>query len=323
MQSYNVTCLSEALSPITHASGHAGNEAIVAREPVWTARGVVSVPFLSGNAIRHRFVREPGVMWLIDRYGLRGKLTLQQLNFLMHGGNLTESTAHENTRRIAEMHRTWPLLRLLGGALPNQILCGALDAWRGTLVCEENRQSLAHALPCLPEARMMSAERFASGYQYTRGDAGKRGIHAQPLIEPAEGTASNLMIYSGQAVMRGAMFAHGFTIRHASEVELGALLWSLLLWQHGGGTIGGNARLGHGRLKLTLVNVDRQRECVDAYLDHVAAHEQAARNWLYDAFAGVAEPKAKKSAKTAKKGGKGDDAQPEKLEGNGLFGEPA
>ena len=248
MKTYTIHCLSTALSPITHMSGSAGNQAIIAREPVTTDRGLIFLPFLSGNALRHRAVREPGVLWLVEQYGLRGQLTLDQLNFLLHGGNLTESNAIENTKRIAEMHRTWPLLRLCGGSLPNQILAGSLDVWRGVLVCEENRRTLAATLMQFPSERLYSAERFIDSYQYTRGDAAKTG-----MAEAADDRDSNLMIFAGQCVQRGAIFAHGFVLKHVSAIELGALLWSLQQWQDAGGTSGGQAARGHGRLKCELL----------------------------------------------------------------------
>lgn len=278
MKTYRIECVSTAESPITHMSGTAGNEAIVAREPVQTPRGVAWVPFLSGNALRHRAVREPGVLWLIEQYGLRGKLSLAQLNFLLHGGNLTESTAHENTRRIAEMHRLWPLLRLCGGTLPNQILAGSLDVWRGILVCEENRQHFPGCDSLLPAAEWLS------GYQYTRGDGRKLGIAETSKVFGDDGP-SNLMIFSGQSVIRGARFYHGFLAKHASEVELGALLWSLQLWQHAGGTIGGQAARGHGRLRCELLAGDYdQAACVEAYRDYALAQRDEAVAWLRDCW---------------------------------------
>ena len=292
MKSVTIQCLSEAVSPITHMSGTVGNEAIVAREPVHTSRGVMLIPFLSGNAMRHRAVREPGAMWLIDRYGLRGSLSLQQLNFLLHGGNLTQSNAHENTRRIAEMHRCWPLLRLCGGSLPDQILSGSLHVWRGTLVCEENRVTLARTLGDIPTERLLSFEQFTSAYQYTRGDAKKSGIVAE-----SDDDESNLMIYSGQAVMRGAVFHHGFVVNHASDLEIGCLLLSLRLWQSGGGTIGGNARLGHGRVATEIVGSEiEQDELVCRYIEHVDAVQYDAVAWLQDAFTPKAELREKKTA---------------------------
>jgi len=231
-------------------SGTAGNEAVIAREPVTTERGLAWIPFLSGNALRHRAVRQPGMLWLIDQYGLKGKLDLDQLNFLLHGGNLSQSNSRENTKRIAEMQRTWPLLRLLGASLPDQILAGSMDVWRGVLVCEENRR---HLIDC-PEERMYSAERFIGEYQYTRGDAMKYGLHSDR--PKAFEDKSNLMIFSGQSVQRGSLWSHGFVLKHVSEIELGALLWSLRLWQESGGTVGGQASRGHGQLRLEIVDSD-------------------------------------------------------------------
>ena len=279
-QTYVIHCLSQALSPLTHMSGVAGNEAIIAREPVGTTRGVVHLPFLSGNALRHRCVREPGMMWLIQQYELGGRLTLSQLNFLLHGGNLTESNAIEDLRRIADMQRLWPLLRLCGGSLPNQIIAGSLEVWRGTLVCEENRNSLTASGLELSEERLRPAERFIDSYQYTRGDAAKTGLAKETALE-----SSNLMIFSGQCVNRGALFFHGFVVKHASEVELGALLYSLRLWQSAGGTIGGQAARGHGRLDCQFLGDGfDQQSCVDAYVQHALSVKDDAIAWLKDCW---------------------------------------
>lgn len=286
-KTYQITCLSEAVSPITHMSGTAGNEAIIAREPVVTPDGIVYVPFLSGNALRHRCLREPGMLWLIERYGLRGRLNLTQLNFLLHGGNLTESNSHENTARIAECYRLFPLLRLVAGCLPNQILAGTVDAWRGMLVCEENRRHLPAEL--LPDERLKAAESFIGNWQYTRGDAGKLAIAAENSGDVAE---SSLMIFSGQCVTRGAVFLHGFTLRRVTEIELGAALLSLALWQAEGGAIGGQAARGHGRLstRLYLPDVDQQ-QAIDCYVAHVDAVQDEAIAWLDACFTKAEKPK--------------------------------
>lgn len=308
---YTIHCLSEALSPITHMARSEGNESLVAREPIITPNGVRHLPYLSGNAIRHRFVRAPGARWLITRLGLLGKLTLQQLNFFLHGGNLTEGGGTENTRRIADMQTLFPLLRLLGGCLPNQILKGSLAAWRGTLVCEENRAYMASVLPSgfTVDKPLRPAESEVSGYQYTRSDAAK----TSPDLVPADAEVeSNLMIFSGQAVTRGSLFLHGFQITHASRLELGALYHSLGLWQQEGGTVGGQAARGHGRLRLSILGGDEedQAAAVTEYIAHVDVNQPACVAWLADAFKAKEkkEPKAKKE-KPAK--GKKPEAEPE------------
>lgn len=289
---YEVTCVSTAMSPITHMSGSAGNESIIAREPINTPKGRIFLPFLSGNALRHRCIREPGATWLINFLELRGELSLAQLNFLYHGGNLTESSGHENTSRIAEMKECLPFIRLVGGCLPNQILAGSLDTYRGILACEENRQFLGFQCgAALPSKRLKPAEEYTGNWQYTRSDSGKRAEHVDH-----ESEASSLMIFSGQSVNRGAVFIHGFLLKHVTQIELGSLLLSLRLWQSQGGTIGGQAARGHGKLALSIVQMDvDQDEAVHAYIEHMVKNRERAVKWLNDAFAKKEKPKAEKS----------------------------
>lgn len=302
-KTYQIQALSEALSPISHMRGVEGNEGIVAREPVVTPSGVRYVAHLSGNAIRHRAIREPGAMFLIDEWNLAGKLSMSQLNFLLHGGNLTEGGGRENTAKIADMERLFPLVRILGGSLPSQILAGSLIAWRGTLVCEENRQRIGRLVPdgwFIPN-RLRPAESFIDSTQYTRGDAGKT---ASSLVRDGGAEiSSNLMIFSGQCVLAGAIFLHGFVLQNVSDLELGALLLALRLWQGRGGTVGGQSARGHGRLKTSLSiapdGVDEDA-VVSAYVAHVRAVKDEAIAFLNTCFAPPKEEKAPKAKKGSK-----------------------
>lgn len=297
--------ISESMSIITHNSGTAGNESLINLERIVTPNGARWVPFLSGNAIRNRAVREPGMRWLIELYELDGKLTKSQLAFLLNGGSLTESGGTENLGLIHRLRRTWPLIRLLGGSLPSQLLHGSLNVWRGTLVCEENRPHLRD----VPEARLLSAESFLTNYQYTRTDSISQGTY-RPIDVLAEADEVDAMprlsgfddkkdksdrhpiqmIFNGQAVQRGSLWEHGFVIRNASQLRLGALLWSLCLWQRSGGTIGGAAARGHGRLRMYLIiesEEERERchEAVREYVAYAASVKDEAVASLMEAFA--------------------------------------
>lgn len=298
-QDYTLVCLSEALSPITHMSGTSGNEAIVAREHVVTGRGMVAVPYISGNAIRHACVRRPGFTWLIDTYGLNGTLSRPVLNFLLHGGSLTESGGREDLTKVVRWQELFPLGRLLGGSLPDQILAGSLDVWRGTLVCEENRDYIARILTpdVLPE-RLSPAESFITRYQYTRGDV----VNSEEGVKASGPTSSNLMIFSGQAVARGSLFLHGFSLNRASRVELGALLWSLRCWSAAGPTLGGQSARGHGRFALRLVGSsdDQQlyEDAVNEYIAYAMSVRDEAVAWLEQTFAGTLANLAKPAKST-------------------------
>lgn len=315
-QNYRLVCFSEAMSPITHAARSEGNENVVMREPVVTSAGVRWIPCLSGNALRHRAIRESGFRWLVDEYALAGTLTLNQLNFIFHGGNLTEGGGRENTARIADFQRLFPLGRLLGGCLPDQVLAGKLQVWRGTLVCEENRAAIAGMVGtatspmggAIPE-HLRPAESFLGAYQYTRGDArkslsGLATTESRAADSAAGVDSTNLMIFAGQQVMRGSAFIHGFDIPHGTQVEYGALLWSLCLWQAKGGTIGGQSARGHGRLATSILGGDdpglaaEQTEAIAAYQEHARAVRDEAVAWLHGVFA----PRAEKPARAGKNG---------------------
>lgn len=298
---YTVVCLSEVTSPLTHAQGSSGNQSLIVRSPVVTPKGVAWPAAISGNALRHRAVRAVGWRWLIGEYGLHGRLNLMALNFMMHGGSLTEGGGRENTRRIADFQRLFPLGRLLGGCLPDQVLGGSLHVWRGTLVCEENRPTLTAMLgELVPDVRLRPAESFVSGYQYVRGEARKTARDLCPA-DAADGPETNQMIFAGQSVLAGAQFVHGFTLPHCSEAELGALLWSLRLWQAAGGTVGGQAARGHGRLRSSLLaSADWDADAaVACYLERARSSRDEAVAWLESVFGplgGSVQPPATPSA---------------------------
>ncbi|GHU09951.1 hypothetical protein FACS1894151_08790 [Spirochaetia bacterium] len=300
-----IHCLSEALSPITHMMGVSGNESVLNRESVLYNGTIRQIPFISGNALRHKMIREPGALHLVKACGLEGKLNLDQANYLFNGGSLTESSATENLGKIAEMQELLPLIRLLGGSLRNQVIGGSLIVGRGILVCEENRETIQKMLPeafTFPEHRLRSAEDFINQYQYTRGDAQKRS-DAGKLIGEKETDGTNLMIYSGQSVIRGAVFYHNFIMQNISELEIGALLNALHEWDNLGGTIGGYGRIGHGKLKLSF-----SAECyndseeiditgiVKRYREYCDKNRDKITDWLTAAF-----PKKEKKAKPEKK----------------------
>jgi hypothetical protein len=177
-RTYKIHCLSTAVSPITHGRGSEGNETVIARRPIVTPTGVRWVPVLSGNAMRHKAVREPGARFLVERWGLEGKLSMRQLNFLFHGGTLSESTARQDPASIARLHRLFPLLRLIGGSLPDAILPGSLHVLEGVLCCRETYpilRSIAAGIGAAGmdvPANLRPAETFVDSMQYVRMDAG-------------------------------------------------------------------------------------------------------------------------------------------------------
>lgn len=291
IKNFRVHLLSRNLSPLTHMRGTEGNEAIINREVIYSGGVLRQVPVISGNAIRHRMVREPGAWHLVKTCGLEGKLTIDQANYLFNGGSLTESSISENLTKIAEMQELMPLVRLLGGSLRNQIVGGSLIALRGILMCEENRDVLERMIPdcyLLPAQALRPAETFVGRYQYTRGDAMKRGDSSKLIRETPNGPGSNLMIYSGQTVISGALWYHGFILQNVDDVEVGALMNALMEWDAAGATLGGMGRIGHGRLETSFFlegdsSID-VAAAVAKYREHLDANKSKIVDWLNATF---------------------------------------
>ena len=308
MKTYDILCASKAMSPLTHNSGSEGNETLVAQEQVVTDLGPRWIPHLSGNALRHKMVREPGARFLVDRWGLMGQVELRLLQFLFHGGALESGNPLESVQRIRTWWRLFPLVRVVGGSLPDMIVGGSLHAWRGTLVCRENETRVRQHAPTgwMGSGRLLSADRFVGRYQYVRQDAGRTvpDLAKQELmaLEPESGQ----MIYSGQCVSAGAVFLHGFRLRAAKTCDLGCLLLSLALWSRDNGTIGGMASRGHGRIDMAAMlpdDVDGDAAIAE-YVAHVDAVKDEAIDWLRSEFGKKDKPAKGKKAKAVE--GNGD-----------------
>jgi hypothetical protein len=287
--------LSEAMSPISHMMGVSGNESIINREKVVYKNSVVDVPVLSGNALRHKMIRETGALYLIDQCCLRGKLSIDQANYMLTGGSLSESSTNDNIPLIASMQKISPLFRLLGGSLKNQVIGGSLFVSRGLLCCAENADTIEkQSGRAMPDGEIMPAQHFIGKYQYTRGDADKMKDSAD-MIEPHETKkgVNNLMIYSGESIITGSIFYHNITLYNVSPLEVGAALHCVNQWQNNDGIIGGSSRIGHGKLKSSIwidgivdwfEQEKNPEDLVLDYINHVNENKDNFIKWLNNVF---------------------------------------
>lgn len=325
MSSVRIICLSRAIAPITHAAGVAGNEQLIACLPVVQPDGSSSrVPMVSGNSLRHVSVRAPGMRWLLEECGLATEsLSLEQLNFLFHGGRMPDTADRLDTARVAEMHDAWPILRLLGGCDARQTHQGSLKVGHAWLCCEESRaiieailgeESLRDLPPLLP------ARSFVRSYTYYTYDSlGHEADLASRAKAGDDGGKSKRedtrMIYAGEMIQPGACLAHDYTLTESpTPEEVGCVLWSLELWSRAGGVVGGQGGKGHGRLhtRALIDGIDADPAAlVGAYLSHVRAMKDRAIAWLEAAFAKPDKPKGKGAGKGKGKGKESPETQAE------------
>jgi hypothetical protein len=266
-----VFCASTNISPVSHQLGTVGNESIVNVEDVRTPLGSRKVPVLSGNAIRHRMIRAPGADYLIDALGLHGKLSRDVLNLLYHGGIKREKGKSPSLARIADMHRLFPLLRLLGACLPEAIVAGELTAHRAMLACRENQSRINAIAPkgWEFEGHLAPATSFIERWQYVRGVMKHSLAHS--ATDTTDKDESTMMPFAGTCVIPGAVWVHGFSMSICSQIEFGCLLHCLRKWDADGATIGGQSSRGHGILQLSIwtdAEFDHD-ESISAYEEHV------------------------------------------------------
>lgn len=300
-RTYKITCVSKTLSPLSHMSGTAGNEQVIMREPICYSGGLRYVPAITGNAIRHRAIRAPLAQHIVETWDLDGQLTIAQLQFLFHGGTLFRKGGRISLAEQDALYRLMPAIQMLGCSLPGQIVPGNLYVHRGTLVCRENRERLARLLPPelasgLPED-LRPATDFIGSYQYTRNVHDMSAPTVQAKDAEDQDARADMMIFGGQTVITGAMFVHGFQLVNATTIEVGAIWYALNQWQANGGTIGGMASKGHGRLETSLAidpPVDWLDQAADEYQAHILAVASDGRAFLDAAFAEPIKRKGKK-----------------------------
>jgi len=317
MKIFKINAIATALTPITHMMGSKGNESLINRESIFENGKVVQVPYLSGNSIRHKMIREPGAIDLIKQCDMIGKLSIEQLNFMMNGGSLTESSVSTNIQKIYNLQKLLPLFRLLGGSLKNQIISGSLNNSFGFLFCKENKERIAKLLnnnEIIDKFKFNSYEHFISNYQYTRSSA-KNVKNYERFLKQDEPENENLMIYNGQTLIAGSVFLIQFNLVNCDDIELGALLNALSCYIDSGCIIGGMGRIGHGKIDIELLNDEYDFDSlIETYRDHNDINSNLIYNWLQESFPckalNTVEPKQK-----TKKGKK----DVEELETNDLF----
>lgn len=288
-----------AISKITQMSGRSGNELIINRGQFLAEGDLVGVPQLSANSMRHSAVREPGGLWLIDQYGLAGTLRKEVLRLLIGGGNnATLAGGAESLARFAAMREALPLLGLLGCGLPDGPKPGSLRFSDATLICNETREYVQTIAPRLELPHWLRPARTCVG-KWTNYRHDPVEQRADMLADPREEAEHSGMIFGGEAIVPGSLFVCEVTLEGATELEIGALLWSLRLWHAAGGHIGGMSARGNGRMVAMLDTPDDvdADALADAYCQHAIAAHDAALAWLSEVYETKAEKTARKSRK--------------------------
>lgn len=309
MYTIQICSLLTTSSPLTHMMGVKGNESIISRRSLMTPNGIRLIPNISGNSIRHKMLREPAKEILLNELELRGKCNIDVLQFLDNGGTLMESSISDNLKTIATLKELFPIYKILGGSLRNQIIAGQLDVSDGFLICDENREIINRLSPKeynLDSKPLLSSEAFIGSYQYTRGDAKRNSknvdyfTEAEKMVEPEK---SNLMIYNGQTIMTNAPFYQDFILKGVTELDIGSFFASIQQWLKSP-TLGGSSRIGHGRMDYNWYTQFDLKEIdyyTNLYYTHIKMNKSAMVDFLFECFGDKKKEEKKPTKEKANK----------------------
>jgi hypothetical protein len=256
-----------AIDGIHHGAGTSGNTVVLRRQEVPRDDGTVdTVPFVSGNSIRH-MLRNAGVLYALEAMGVEfSSLSKGVVDLLFSGGSLggKNSLTLAKAKRIEEL---FPILSLLGYSAGSSIRAGRVEVHHLHLVCEENLFRMPDFLRGNPHWDVPAAARvtveFGTRHDVAGSAAGGRYLEApKGLIEPRKkgekNTESLQMIYEFETIAPRSELFGGIVYRGLKDQELDALASALSYacdGADGGGylfRVGAKSSVGFGRMVWRL-----------------------------------------------------------------------
>lgn len=279
-----------ALEPVVHGAGTAGNSLLMRTQDVLLPGGRrTSVPYVSGNSIRHR-LRDALAWHLLRTLDVpEGTLGKPAADLLWSGGAL--ASGHVADLGLArEAQQVLPGLGLLGYAARSDLTAGTLAADSAHLVCAENAWRLPARLASHPHAALpagaMRADDFAVRNDIT-------GTPADRYVALAEGTRESVqMIHDMQVIRPGSVLFAGLHCYCPAAGHLAALAAACDEAMPGLDgrrtmTLGAGRAHGHGTCEVSgLAAIGDLAAMKAAYEDHLRAAGRSAVLGLLDRMTG-------------------------------------
>jgi hypothetical protein len=301
-QSYHIHGFVELLAPLSHGGDTEGTIRMLRREKFRQPDGTYErVPVYSGNAFRGQ-LRDAGTLYMLRRMGVPdGSLSVAAFYFLFSGGALSKEPGMGlDIDRARELRRLIPHIGVFGGAVGRQLLAGKLHAGRMIPVADETKASL----PAYAQERITgSVYEALQVLEYTRTDDAKnehlaamlpvesrRALEGPRVKITADGDevaagGAQQMRYGEETLASGTLLWHEMHLEAVSDLELAAFTACLYVFSQAP-YIGGNARIGHGKvaIRYNQMTIDPLAAMVDnpgtalslsparAYEDHLDAH---------------------------------------------------
>lgn len=255
MKTYVLEGTCTALSSISHNGGERNGTIVqLRREKFVQPKGkVVEVPIISGNSIRGKLRDLAAIDILTKKDGVKVQVDADSFNLLFSGGSL-ESTGEKNLNieKVRQMRKDIPMISVLGCSIGNVILPGKVDIGKMIPICKET----LHIVP----KKFHGNDEIKTIWEYcqvemntrkddTKDENKREFIKKEDLNDDLKG---GQMMYHTETLVAGTRFYWKICLRDTTEIETGAFLSTIQRWASHSSQVGGNGRVGHGRLKVDL-----------------------------------------------------------------------
>ena len=255
MKTYILEGTCTALSSISHNGGERNGTIIqLRREKFVQPKGkIVEIPVISGNSIRGKLRDLSAIDILTKNNGVKVEVDADTFNLLFSGGSL-ESTGGKNIdiEKVRQMRKDIPMISVLGCSVGNIILPGKVDIGKMIPICKET----IHLIP----EKFHGTDEIKTVWEYcqvemsTRKDDTKDENKREFIKEEdkTEDLKGGQMMYYTETLAAGTRFYWKICLRDTTDIETGSFLSLLQSWSNQSSQVGGNGRVGLGRLKIDL-----------------------------------------------------------------------
>ena len=244
-----------ALSSISHNGGEKNGTIVqLRREKFVQPKGnVVEIPVISGNSIRGKLRDLAAIDILTKKDGIKVQVDADSFNLLFSGGSLESVGGKQlDIEKVRQMRKDIPMISVLGCSVGNVIVPGKVDIGKMIPICKET-------LHLIPE-KFHGTEEIKTIWEYcqvemstrkddTKDENKREFIKNEDLTDELRG---GQMMYHTETLVAGTRFYWKVCLRDTTEIETGAFLSILQSWAVQSSQVGGNGRVGHGRLKVDL-----------------------------------------------------------------------
>lgn len=270
-------------SPLHHGSGSSGNTSLLRTQDTVLPDGrQASVPFVSGNSLRHQ-LRDALAWHTVGTLGVEpGGLTKAAVDLLWSGGAITSTGSQVDLSMARRVEEVYPALGLLGYAAQSDMVAGTLRVSNLHLVCSENAWRIPARLTGHPHASrpqgMFRGEEFGTRHDVASTPVDRLVQTVGTIVQPQ----TTQMIYELQVLKPGSTLWGELSLTPAATPDHEKILVAGLKLLAGDGTIALAAKTAVGYGRATIDGIPDGNDALQSWTQHLADSAAAVAELITD-----------------------------------------